>query len=302
MESENERLRVTQRAMERQFQTQSQSQSPSVSGSQSAHSLAAKEAKQELMIRRRAQMESNQQNDRKDHLKAVKSQLMEVQRGRNLLSQSKTAATPSQTPKRRRSEHRGGNMLATATSQPFLRSPLHSASSSNNELDGPEPEAIDLRESNPSSLVKGKSVDQLQSPTLSSANRIHRKFSSFDDGDSVDDDEVHRDHSPRPKFRKMTHSPRSRRREHIVEPAQPFFRRHSGSVSIQKRRTLKDRTRSFHQTTTSKLRRSLPPQQTKLRHQAVSAVNVRRHDLRTPSRRTAVKRRSFHFVPSRPTV
>lgn len=244
-----------------------------------------------------------------DHLRAVKSQLMQVQRGRNLLSQSKTAATPSQTPKRRKSDHHrnGGNMLSAAPStaplQPYIRSPLHSAGSSTDEVVAgrPSPEPIDLRHSKqtPTSLVKGKSVDTLQSPKSPIlTSRIHRKFSSFDSVD-VDDEE---EHSPNPKYRKMTHSPRMRRREHIVEPAPPFFRRHSGSVSIQKRRTLKDRTRSFHQTTTAtaqhpKPRHSLPPQQTKLRHSAVSAVNLRRHDLRTPSRRTAVKRRSFHFVP-----
>ena len=303
---------------------------------ETVHLMAAKEAKQELMLRRRERMESgnggNGDRVKRHHLKAVKSQLMEVKRGRNLLSQSKTAATPSQTPKRRQSQRQRTattttNMLATI--QPMMFSPFHSASSSMADdmapIEGPEP--IDLRESGNGThsqratpLVKGKSVDILSSKVERSPTVSFRKFSSFDDGDSDDEHHHchhhHRHHRRRmdctKRHRKLTHSPR-RRETNIVDPVQPFFRRHSNSFSVQKRgRTLKDRTRSFHHSPSSPspsaVRHSLPPQNTKLHHQAVSAQavsvstsGVRR--LRTPTRtRPAVKRRSFHFVPSRSTV
>jgi len=171
---------------------------------EAVHLMAAKEAKQELVLRRRERMESgnggNGDRVRRDHLKAVKSQLMEVKRGRNLLSQSKTAATPSQTPKRGQSQRQRTattttNMLATI--QPMMFSPFHSASSSMADdmapIEGPEP--IDLREAGNqrvTPLIKGKSVDILSSKVQRSPPVSYRKFSSFDDGDS--DEEHHHHH------------------------------------------------------------------------------------------------------------
>jgi len=219
-------------------------------------------------------------------LKAVKSQLMAVKRGRNLLSQSQTAATPkvtpSQTPKRRHSQRRRtvtvttNNMLATI--QPMMFSPFHSASSSMADDLELNLKPMDLRESALSPLTKGKSVDILsskqiepRSPTIS-----YRKFSSFDDENSSCFDEENHHHHDRLSLgfnqnqnqnRIQSQPPISmkhsliHRKSNIVDPVQPFFRRKSHSNSnvnntnIQKRgrngRTLKDRTRSFHHSPSS---------------------------------------------------
>ncbi len=269
-------------------------------------------------------------SERVDHLKAVKKQLVDLERGRKLLSQSKTAATPSQTPKRRKGADRGPKsaMLGVA-----MLSPFDSNSSLLDRVD-------DVDSINLSPLIKGKSVDILRSKAAEdrrspSPISIGRKFSSFD-GDDTEDDLIgdrrprkltHSPSSrPRPhphRHRKMTHSPR--RRDHLVEPAAPFFRRHSNSFSIQKQRPqrLKDRTRSFHQSAAHKLsgdemgrhelRHSLPPNTTSLRQrhtvhsiqtQSASKQSASRSPQPSPRRlrprpSAVTKRRSFHFVSTR---
>ena len=208
-----------------------------------------------------------------------------------------------------------------------MLSPFDSNSSIMNTVDDPEP--IDL-----SPLIKGKSVDILRSKA-DAVESTPSKFSSFDGDDTEDDLEGDRyrrrhrklTHSPSPspspsrsrpngsgqRHRKMTHSPR--RRDHIVEPAAPFLRRHSNSFSIQKQRPqrLKDRTRSFHQSAARKMNGDLPPNTTALRQRhttnsIVTAPTTKQSASRSPQpsprrlrpRPSAVtKRRSFHFVSTR---